>query len=248
MTQIKAEYPIDLHTHTMASAHAYSTVTENARAAAERGLAVMAVTDHASHMQDAPHKWHFRNIHRIPPELFGVRILLGAELNLLDFDGRVDLTGRTLEAMDLCIASLHPSCLRPETAAKNTAALLGAMENPKVFIIGHPNYEETRTDLRQLAKRAAECGVALELNNSSLKRERDYEQNRENAREMLAYCKEYGTHISLGSDAHFWTEVGDFAEAKAFLEEAAFPEELIVCSSMKRLDAFLAERRSIAGD
>ena len=65
---------------------------------------------------------------------------------------------------------------------------------------------------------------------------------------MLAYCKEYGTHISLGSDAHFWTEVGDFAEAKAFLEEAAFPEELIVCSSMKRLDAFLAERRRIAPD
>ena len=36
----------DLHTHTLASTHAYSSLTEMVRAAAERGLYAIAITDH----------------------------------------------------------------------------------------------------------------------------------------------------------------------------------------------------------
>lgn len=44
----------DLHTHTLASAHAYSTVTENTVQAEKTGLKIMAVTDHGPQMEDAP--------------------------------------------------------------------------------------------------------------------------------------------------------------------------------------------------
>ena len=40
----------DVHTHTVASRHAYSTVEENVRAASERGVDLLGVTDHFSCM------------------------------------------------------------------------------------------------------------------------------------------------------------------------------------------------------
>ena len=36
----------DLHTHTVASGHAYSTLTENVHVARSRGMELVAVTDH----------------------------------------------------------------------------------------------------------------------------------------------------------------------------------------------------------
>lgn len=44
----------DLHCHTVASTHAYSTVTELARAAAEQRLLAIACTDHGPGAPDAP--------------------------------------------------------------------------------------------------------------------------------------------------------------------------------------------------
>ena len=50
----------DMHTHTVASTHAYSTITENCRAAAELGLRALAITDHYLAMPDSPHEWHLK--------------------------------------------------------------------------------------------------------------------------------------------------------------------------------------------
>ena len=41
---------MDIHTHAVASGHAYSTVDENLRWAAEQGLQLVALTDHAPAM------------------------------------------------------------------------------------------------------------------------------------------------------------------------------------------------------
>ena len=38
---------LDLHTHTIFSGHAYSTLTENVKAAAERGLVLYGSADHS---------------------------------------------------------------------------------------------------------------------------------------------------------------------------------------------------------
>ncbi len=45
---------VDVHTHTVASGHAYSTITEIAKHAGEIGLAGVAVTDHAPLLQGQP--------------------------------------------------------------------------------------------------------------------------------------------------------------------------------------------------
>ena len=58
----------DLHTHTLASTHAYSTVQEMAVSAREKGLFALALTDHARTMPGAP-DLVFRDLAAIIPYL-----------------------------------------------------------------------------------------------------------------------------------------------------------------------------------
>ena len=82
----------DTHTHTIASTHAYSTVLENTKFAADIGLSYLGITDHAPDMTDAPHWWHFENLRILPDELFGVKLLKGIEADLRGFSGELDVT------------------------------------------------------------------------------------------------------------------------------------------------------------
>ena len=121
---------LDTHSHTVASGHAYGTVLEMAKAASEAGLELLAITDHGPKMPGGPDSMYFCNFKVIDPVLYGVEILMGVELNIIDYRGTVDLDLALLKKMKLCIASLHTVCLTPGTKAENTRALLRAMENP----------------------------------------------------------------------------------------------------------------------
>ena len=52
------QYLIDLHTHTIASDHAYSTIMELVSQAKVKGMSLFAVTDHGPDVSDGPHPWH----------------------------------------------------------------------------------------------------------------------------------------------------------------------------------------------
>ena len=79
----------DLHTHTLASTHAYSSLTEMVRAASERGLYAIAITDHGKAMPGSPRDWYFGNLREVPLRYRGVLTLAGMEANVLDFEGRL---------------------------------------------------------------------------------------------------------------------------------------------------------------
>ena len=64
---------------------------------------------------------------------------MGSELNILDYTGRIDLREGILERLDYTIASIHEPCYKCGTVAENTNAYLGAIKNPYVKIIGHPD-------------------------------------------------------------------------------------------------------------
>ena len=130
---------LDLHTHTIASIHAYSTLTEMIQAAANRGLELFGCSDHGPAMPGSLGGQYFINFKVIPRELFGVRILMGAELNILDPSGAIDLSEQTLAKLDYTVASIHGPCYSGKTVSENTSAYLGAIENPYVRIIGHPD-------------------------------------------------------------------------------------------------------------
>ncbi|VTR17656.1 Probable phosphatase YcdX [Serratia fonticola] len=60
-------YPVDLHMHTVASTHAYSTLHDYIAEAKHKGIKLFAITDHGPDMADAPHYWHFMNMRVWPP-------------------------------------------------------------------------------------------------------------------------------------------------------------------------------------
>lgn len=82
----------DIHTHTMFSAHAYSTIEENVYWAAERGLQVLGSADHLSSMVTAcPNdlrSYQFFINQDIWPRIWsGVLVLRGAEADIVLLDG-----------------------------------------------------------------------------------------------------------------------------------------------------------------
>ena len=130
---------MDTHTHTLASGHAYSTIRENAAAAARKGLELLAVTEHAPRMTGSCQAIYFQNLKVVDRHAYDVELMLGAELNILDEQGTVDLTENTLAQMDLAIASLHIPCIVPGSREYNTQACVNAVKNPRIHILGHPD-------------------------------------------------------------------------------------------------------------
>ena len=152
----------DLHTHTVASGHAFSTLKENIEEAAAKGLKAMGTSDHYSAMPGSAQPIYFTNFKAIKEKILGVRIFTGMEANIIDLEGKLDAEEAVLKKMDYVIASLHVPCVKAGTREENTNALIGAMKNPYVKIIGHPDDDRFPLDYEKLVEAAAKEKVALE--------------------------------------------------------------------------------------
>ena len=233
---------MDLHTHTIASGHAYNTLREMAKAAADRGLEILGITEHAPMMPGTCHNYYFHNLKTVPRELYGIRLFLGAELNILNPQGEVDLNEAELRGMDIGIASLHLPCMKPGTREENTSAYLNAMKHPCVKVLGHCDNPQFPVDYETLAVAAKEFGVIFEINEASLAPYGYRGDTRANNREILKYCMKYEIPIVLSSDSHGTGHIGDFTYAAEFVHEEMFPEELILNNNIPRLKMILSER------
>jgi len=230
---------LDMHMHTIVSGHAYSTMREMFTAGKEKGLQLIGITEHAPKMPGSCHTIYFHNFKVVRSGAYGIDTLMGSELNIMDYTGKVDLTDFTLKKLDYAIASLHDPCFRAGTREQNTAAVLGAMANPYVTIIGHPDNGRYPLDYEAIVKDAKKHHVLLELNNSSYSPQSGRPGSRENAHTMLTLCKQYEVPVIMDSDAHIDLDVGNHIYAKEVLNEANFPEELVVNTDPEKFRAFL---------
>lgn len=230
---------MDLHTHTLASGHAYSTILEMAQAARDKGLQLLAMTEHGPAMRGSCQHTYFENIKVIPRERYGVQTLFGVELNILDPEGHVDIEERLLPAMDVCVASLHIPCYAPRSMEENTNAYIHAMENPYVNIIGHPDDPRYPIDLKAVVEAAKENHVILEMNNSSLAPTSFRKATKEGYLEFLELCRSYDQPIIMDSDAHVDIDVGNHCYVSEILEEAQFPEHLIMNTDVEKVKPYL---------
>ena len=237
---------LDVHVHTTASIHAYSTFGECVAAARKKNLELVGIADHAPSVPGSIHPFYFLNFKVIPRELDGIKIAMGAELNIIDFSGSTDLPAQILKKIDYAIASLHKECIEPGSVEENTAALLGAMRNPHVAIIGHPDNPQFPADLEKIARAAKDNHVLLEVNSSSYLPTGHRTGSADNAKIMLAACKKYGTKIIMGSDAHIAQDVGNHELSQKILAENNFPEELIINSSVEKFFECVSYRKSLA--
>ncbi|MDO4454177.1 MAG: phosphatase [Eubacteriales bacterium] len=230
---------LDIHTHTLASGHAYNTITEMAKAASEKGMELLGITEHAPAMPGTCHEFYFLNLKILKRSMYGITVLFGTEVNIVNYNGKLDLREGILKKMDLVIASLHIPCLKPGTKEENTRAYLKAMENPYVNVIGHPDDSRYPIDYEALVKGAKEYHVLLELNNNSLNPEGGRENPLPNDLEMLKLCKEYKVPIVINSDAHWMDDIGNHCYCDSVLKAVDFPEELIVNRSVEEIKKYL---------
>ena len=233
------EVKIDTHTHTLASGHAYCTIKEMAKAAADKGLEILGITEHAPEMPGTCHSFYFHNLKVVPRQMYGIELLLGAEVNIMNEEGQVDLKEKEIRKMDVVIASLHLPCMAPGTKTQNTNAYLNAMKNPYVNIIGHPDDGRYEIDYRALVEGAKTYGKVLEINNHSLAPDCFRQNARENDMVILELCREYQVPVIMGSDAHFDSYIGEFPYAEALLEETDFPKELVLNRSASAIAGYI---------
>lgn len=233
----------DCHIHTVSSGHAYSTVDELARWASKHELKMIAITDHAGTMPGAAHIFHFHNLRVVPKELYGVQILTGAEVNIIDYKGTLDLPEDTLKELDVVIASLHPPCIAFGNEEEVTQCLEKVMENPYVSIIGHPGDARYPFDAEHLARTAKRTKTLLEINNASLKPISFRPGVRENIITLLAWCKKLEVPIIVNSDAHICYDVGVLEESKELLEEIDFPQNLVMNTRPEELIEYIKIKR-----
>ena len=229
---------LDIHTHTVASGHAYSTISDMAKSASEKGLQILGITEHTEGIPGTCHPIYFLNIHVVPREMFGVELMLGAEINIIDYKGTIDLAETYLQLLDHRIAGIHSLCYNPGTIDENTSAMIGAISNPWINIISHPGDGTALLEFEPIVKAAKDSGTLLEINNSSLDKRRNKIHARNNNLEILRLCKKYNHPVILGSDAHIASAIADYDNIYELLNETEFPEELTLNDKPDKFKSF----------
>ena len=200
---------LDAHTHTVASGHAYSSLQEMAKAAADMGLEVLGITEHGPSVPGTCPTLYFKNMFVVPRQMYGIRLLMGCEINILDTKGSLDLTDEQIGWLDIAIAGVHAAWYQAGTKEENTEGMINVIRNPRIHIISHPGDGSCELDFEPLVLAAKEAHTLLEVNNHSL-------------------CKKYEVPTILGSDAHISFQIADYERLYPLLAETDFPDELIM--------------------
>jgi histidinol phosphatase-like PHP family hydrolase len=229
----------DLQTHTLGS-DGKATVRAMAEAAAARGLAYLAITDHskglkiARGMDEASLACQGDEIRALNDELAtsrpGFRILRGVEMNISP-SGMGDLDPTFLGTFDLVLGAFHS---RLRLTDDQTGRYLAALDNPGIHVLAHPrgrifNFRVgLRADWPRVFERARRNDRAVEIDAYPDRQDLDVE--------LLRLARESGVRISIGSDAHATDQLAALDYGIAAAHIAGIPAERIVnCMSAEEL-------------
>lgn len=221
---------LDLHTHSLFSNHAFSSITENIEQAQKVGLLYLGLSDH----QDDPSgtgakfsNFYYQQI--IPNEIDGLRILKGVELNIDDHFEESVKRYKMLPFITYAIASIHGyNYGYKHTADENTKRYLEICKEPFVKILGHIDDGLFPCHFETVIKECKNADKIIELNNFSLSPLTNRKNCVENLHQVLSLCKEYKVPIIMNSDAHIRYEIGRVDEVADFAKKDGFPDELIL--------------------
>lgn len=233
---------LDVHTHTLVSGHAFSTLQEMAMAASSKGLKLLGITEHAPSVPGTCDPIYFRNLKIVPRQMYGIELMLGAEINILDCRGNLDLDETYLQKLDLRIAGIHSYCYTGGGVDENTYGMLQVIANPYIHIISHPGDGTAVLNFEPLVLAAKEHHTLLEINNSSLRPMRGKKDARTNNLEILNLCRKYEVPVILGSDAHISFDIATYECAVELLNETDFPEELVMNTDVAKFKRYIEEK------
>ncbi|MFI6001377.1 DNA polymerase/3'-5' exonuclease PolX [Streptomyces sp. NPDC051366] len=196
----------DLHTHTDLT-DGLASLEDMVAAAAARGYAYYAVTDHASdlamqRMTQEKILAQREQVRALDRTVHGMRLLHGTELNIGP-DGGLDWPDEFLADFDLCVASVHSHF--GQSRAAMTRRFIRACENPNVAVIGHPTTRRigrrpgVDADFDAVFEACARTGTALEIN--------AHPERLDLRDEDILRAKGHGVKFAVNSDAHATTHL-----------------------------------------
>ena len=231
---------IETHYHTTASGHAYSTVLEGVAYAKKHNMKGLAITDHGPAMPGGPHIWHFGNQIIIDDEIDGIRILRGAEANIMNYDGKLDIPENMLKKLDWVIASYHVPCCKPSTIEDHTEGYLKVLQNPYIDALGHSGNDDYVYDYERVIIEVKKQNKIIEINAHSVV---GRPGSKERCPIIANLCKKHGVYVVVSSDAHFASKIGKVDAALNMLKEIEFPQELILNMDEERFFNYLKSRK-----
>ncbi len=229
---------IDAHTHTISSGHAYSTLKENVEQAKAIGLKGIVMSDHSPNMQGAPSYLHFLNMRSLPRYDNDIIIYRGAEANILNKKGEIDLDELSLTSLDFCTASLHLICIDERDEKSLTNALVNTMKNEHVKIIGHLCDPRLPFEIEPVVQAAKEYGVALEVNNVSLDPSMKRFDKSKKIIKLLQRCEDLSVPVTFGSDSHYYSTIGNFDNCIKIFKESGVSEDLVLNTNIDKFNQF----------
>lgn len=234
-----------LHCHTTYS-DGTSTVEDWAAAAAGAGYEYVGLTDHS---QSAPYAGglapadvarQHAEIDAVNAKYAGVRMLKGVEADILR-DGTLDYPPDVRRRFDFIIASIHSRFGLDEEGM--TERVLAAMDDPTMAILGHPtgrlllSRDPFPMDLDRIFARAAEEGIAVEINADPQRLDLDWR--------MVRRAVEAGVMISIGADAHGTSGMDNMAIGVGIARKGWLTKEhLLNARSLEGFLAYVQQRRS----
>ncbi|HID05589.1 MAG TPA: DNA polymerase/3'-5' exonuclease PolX, partial [Armatimonadetes bacterium] len=190
----------DLHVHSNWS-DGSDEIEDMVQAAIELGYKYIAITDHSPPLgwgvKPEDLKRQIRKIRELNDKLNEIEIFTGIEVDIRA-DGSLAVDDELLRELDVVIASIHSQMKMGIN--RMTKRILKAMENPYVNMLAHPTgrligqREPYELDIEAIIKRAADEGIALEINASPERLDLKDEHAR--------MCKDIGAPIAIGTDAH----------------------------------------------
>ncbi|GHG53291.1 DNA polymerase/3'-5' exonuclease PolX [Streptomyces griseocarneus] len=196
----------DLHTHTDLT-DGIAPLEDMVAAAAQRGYAYYAITDHAPNlymqrMTDEKILAQREKVRSLDGKHRKMRLLHGTELNIGP-EGDLDWPDDFLAGFDLCVASVHSHF--NQSREELTRRLVRACENPHVAIIGHPTTRQIGkrpgidADFDAVFEACGRTGTALEINS--------HPQRLDLCDEDILRAKRYGVKFAVNTDAHSVTHL-----------------------------------------
>jgi DNA polymerase (family 10) len=192
----------DLHVHSKWS-DGTSSIEEIAKAAQKMGYQYVAICDHtkslkiAHGLDESRLMKQIEEIDRVNEKLKGFQILKGTEVDILT-DGKLDLSEKILEKLDLVVAAIHSGFKQDKE--KMTKRIIQALENPYLHILAHPSgrllgaRDPYEVEIDELMEAAKKYGKALEIN--------AYFERLDLNDIHCRKAKEVGIQVAIGTDSH----------------------------------------------
>jgi DNA polymerase (family 10) len=235
------------HVHTTYS-DGRATMEEMLRAASDRGLEYVGISDHSK----AAYYARGLDIDRLDEQqreleshraaFPALRILKGTEADIL-LDGSIDYGDDVLERFDFVVASIHSRFSMG--VEEMTARIVRALENPFVTFLGHPTGRLLLSrpgytiDFDTIFDAAARHGVMIEINGNPNRLDLDWR--------LLRRAADRGVTFAINPDAHSTAEMDHLAAGCDVARKGGLePDQIFNTRPPGEVVAFLEKRRKRA--